>query len=77
MDVDFSKVFDTASHIIIADKVIKSMLSKWTVRWLENWLNGWSERVVMSGTKYSWRLVTSGVSQGLMLGPLQVNVFYN
>lgn len=77
MDIDFSKDFDTVSRIIMADKVIKYMLGEWTVRWLENWLTRWSERVVISGTKYGWRLATSGVSQGLILGPLQANIFYN
>jgi len=72
MDVvylDFSKAFDTVSHDILLGKLRKCGLDGWSVRWIENWLNGRTQRVVISSTGSSWRLVTSSFPQGSVLCP--------
>lgn len=57
----FNKGFDTVSHNILEDTLMNYRLDDWTVRQIEKQVHSQAQKAVITGTKYSCRLVTSAM----------------
>ena len=73
--LDFYRAFDMVPQHILLSKLKRYRLEGWTVQWSRIWLAGHSQRVVTNGFVPGWRLITSSVPQGLVLGPVLLSIF--
>ena len=75
--LDLSKAFDKVPHDLLLTKLHRHGISGTALQWFEGYLSNRQQRVILEGTFSDWLPVTSGVSQGSILGPLLFLVFAN
>lgn len=68
--LDFSKAFDTINHSMLLAKLKYIGLDNILLNFFSNYLNGRSQRVLLKNEISNVGMVTSGVPQGSVLGPL-------
>ena len=66
--LDFSKAFNTVSHVIGLDKISSIQLDKQIMQWVSNWLMGRAQRVILNRVTLGWQPDTGMVLQGSILG---------
>ena len=75
--MDLSKAFDCLPHGLIIAKLHAYGLELPACNLLFSYLHGRKQRVKISNSRSSWAVLTKGVPQGSILGPLLFNIFMN
>ena len=68
--LDFTKAFDKVAHEKLISKLHFYGIRGKTLSWVKDFLDSRSEAVVLNGVKSDKIAVSSGVSQGSVLGPI-------
>ena len=75
--IDLQKAFDTIDHKILLDKMYYFGFSEKVVLWFKSYLSEREFKVNLNGTFSEPGLVTCGVPQGSILGPLLFLLYMN
>ncbi len=76
--LDLKKAFDKVPHNRLMWKVRRfGGVSGNLAEWMENYLRGREMRTIVRGMKSEWKMVSSGVPQGSVLGPIMFLLYVN
>ena len=75
--VDFSKAFDTVNHSILLDKLYHYGIRGPIHSWFRDYLANRTQETVYDGHKSSQRIMSLGVPQGSVLGPILFLIYIN
>ena len=75
--IDFRKAFDCVQHDLLIDKLRRMYLHPTVIDWIGSYLQGREQKVYANGVFSASKVVTQGVPQGSVLGPLFYIVYAN
>jgi len=75
--LDLTKAFDCVDHTILLQKLTCYGVRGGALQWMQSFLHGRSQQVCVQGSLSSRGMVTVGVPQGSILGPLLFFLYVN